>query len=53
MVFCEIVYDIYQKIFVINNFKNMHLSIISATLGILRFIYIFIALVDDKENLLT
>ena len=53
MVFCEIVYDIYQKNFVINNFKNMHLSIISATLGILRFIYIFIALVDDKENLLT
>ena len=39
--------------FVINNFKNMHLSIISATSGILRFIYIFVAQVDDKENLLT
>ena len=54
MVFCEIVYDIYHNFFfVINNFKNMHLSIISATSGILRFIYIFVAQVDDKENLLT
>jgi len=53
MVFCERVYDIYQNFFVINNFKNMHLSIISTTSRILRFIYIFVALVDDKENLLT
>ena len=29
----------------------MQLSIISATLEISRFIYIFVALVDDKENL--
>ena len=53
MVFCEIVYDIYQKNFVINNLKNMHLSIILASSRILRFIYIYVALVDDKENLLT
>ena len=39
--------------FVINNFKNMHLSIISATSGILSFIYIFVAQVYDEENLLT
>ena len=51
MAFCEIVYAIYQKKFVINNFNNMHLSIISLTSRISRFIYIFVALVDDKENL--
>ena len=28
----------------------MHISIISATLGISRFIYIFVTLVDDKDN---
>ena len=36
---------------VIINFRNIHLSIILATSGISRFIYIFVALVDDKENL--
>ena len=30
----------------------MQLSIISATLEISRVIYIFVAFVDDKENLL-
>ena len=47
MAFCEIVYAIYQKIFVINNYRNMHLSTISTTSG---FIYTFVALVNDKEN---
>ena len=51
MVFCEIVHAIYQTCFVINKFRNMHLSIILETSGISRIIYIFIALVDDKENL--
>ena len=37
--------------FVINNFKNMHLSIISAISRISRFRYTFVALVDDKEDL--
>ena len=40
---------LFIRLFVIINFRNMHLSIISATLGISRFIYIFVALVDDRE----
>ena len=43
---------LFNRLFVILNFRNMHLSIILATSGISRFIYIFPALVDDKENLL-
>ena len=51
MVFCEIKNVVYHIFFVINNFKNMHLSIISAISRISRFRYTFVALVDDKEDL--
>ena len=50
MVFCEIVYAIFQNFFVINNLKNMYLSIISSFSRISKFIYILVALVNDKEN---
>ena len=53
MAFCEIKKAIYHFFFVINNFKNMHLSIILATSEMSRYRYTFVALVDDKENLPT
>ena len=40
---------LFIRLFVIIIFRNMHLSIISVTSGISRFIYIFVALVDDRE----
>ena len=40
---------LFIRLFVIINFRNMHLSIISATSGISRFIYIVVALIDDRE----
>ena len=43
---------LFVRLFFINYFRNMHLSIILAISGISRFIYILVALVDDKENFL-
>ena len=44
---------VFIRLFVIINFRNMHLLINLATSRISRFIYIyiyiFVALVDDKE----
>ena len=45
MVYCEIVYAIFQNFFVINNLKNMYLSIISSFSRISRFIYILNGLI--------
>jgi len=40
---------LFIRLFVVINFRNIHLLIISTTSGISRFIYIFVALVDDRE----
>ena len=51
MTFCEIVYAIYQKKFVINNFKICICQLFHQPQESQDFyICIFFALVNDKEN---